>query len=197
MHRTEGSGGQLRNIAAFGYRRYIDWLITVFRNDFDEENKGTNVTRPTARPRHAPTAIVGKNIPAGICSVIMSVYRKRATTPRTQTIIPKVQAAVISFNAAVKSSRKMFCPAAVGLKIQFSGTQICPTINILAQTVVIALGWITFLEKVGNQLRALHPRNIAVEDNKAKRRRIYPPRKNYLWNCMRDKASDGAKQLTR
>ena len=155
------------------------------------------MTRPTARPRHAPIAIVGKNIPAGICSVIMSVYRKRATTPRTQTIIPKVQAAVISFNAAVKSSRKMFCPAAVGLKIQFSGTQICPTINILAQTVVIALGWITFLEKVGNQLRALHPSNIAVEDNKAKRRRIYPPCKNYLWNCMRDKASDGAKQLTR
>jgi len=77
-------------------------------------------------------AIVGKNIPAGICSVIMSEYRKGVTTSRIQTIIPKVQAAVINFNAAVKSSRKMFCPVAVGLKIQFSGMQFCPTINILA-----------------------------------------------------------------
>ena len=142
-------------------------------------------------------AIVGKNIPAGICSVIMSMYREGATTPRTQTIIPKVQAAVINFIAAVKSSRKMFCPVAVGLKIQFSRMQICSTINILAQTVVVPLGWVTFLEKVGNQLRALHPRNIAVEDKKAKRRRMYPPRKDYLWNCMRNKARNCGKQLTR
>ena len=78
------------------------------------------MTRPTARPRHAPMAIVGRNIPAGICSMIMSMYGKGTTTPRTQTIIPKVQAASSSFIAAVKSNKKMFCPAAVGLRIQLN-----------------------------------------------------------------------------
>ena len=56
----------------------------------------TYVIKPIARPRHAPIAIVGRKIPAGID-------------------MPKVQEVSAIFIRAVSINKKMFCRVAVGL----------------------------------------------------------------------------------
>lgn len=67
-----------------------------------------------ARPKHAPIAIVGKNIPAG-------TYRaceddEKISVLNTPTIMPNVQAVKKTFIAAVRISKKIFCHRAVGLR---------------------------------------------------------------------------------
>lgn len=72
----------------------------------------TYVINPTARPRHAPTAIVGRNIPAGIYS--QCDFREDGyLLQNLLTIIPNVHAVRTSFIPAVRMRRNTFAQIAV------------------------------------------------------------------------------------
>lgn len=72
--------------------------------------------RPTALPRDAPIAMVGKKIPAGTWERT-SIIRNHFTDlkARTHTIIPKVQAVKPILTTAVNTNRKIFSNNADGL----------------------------------------------------------------------------------
>lgn len=88
---------------------------------------------PTARPRDAPIAIVGRKIPAGtLCSI--SVYSSRYHSFPQLTIMPKVHAVSPIFMAAVSIRRKIFSTRAFGLDFNNNQTVTTQATNTLTCT---------------------------------------------------------------
>ena len=71
------------------------------------------MTRPTARPRQAPIAMVGRKIPAGTYQGLSAM---KLTGTSERTIMPNVHAVRKTLMVAVRMSRKTFCHSAVGLQ---------------------------------------------------------------------------------
>lgn len=74
----------------------------------------TYVSSPTARPKDAPIAMVGRKIPAGTCADAFSGQKRKAFA--FLTIIPNVHAVRAILVTAVKTKRKTFSPSAFGLQ---------------------------------------------------------------------------------
>jgi hypothetical protein len=117
------------------------------------------VRSPTARPSDAPTAIVGRKIPAGTCGMLLIMACKLHSTGKF-TIIPNVQAVRAIFNNAVTIKRKTFSHIAVGLTLMLASTigkkRKVRKVS-LAQSMIVSLARITFLKQISNQFRGLDP----------------------------------------